>query len=95
MSTGTGADSAPGHISTPTTAATADRAVAAPAGKGSMFSSHRADTPLKPYLDALAEFEGTPWQVDTLSLVRSNLPVSGVPGEQPRYETVRAWPLGG
>ncbi|MFE5680029.1 RNA 2',3'-cyclic phosphodiesterase [Streptomyces erythrochromogenes] len=52
-------------------------------------------TPLRPYLDALADFEGTAWQVDTLSLVRSNLPVSGVPGEQPRYETVRAWPLAG
>ncbi|MFD9522722.1 RNA 2',3'-cyclic phosphodiesterase [Streptomyces sp. NPDC059979] len=57
--------------------------------------SHSASTPLRPYLDALADFEGTPWQVDTLSLVRSNLPVSGVPGEQPRYETVRSWPLAG
>ncbi|WP_374774558.1 RNA 2',3'-cyclic phosphodiesterase [Streptomyces sp. NBC_01310] len=57
--------------------------------------SHNASTPLRPYLDALAGFEGTPWQVDTLSLVRSNLPVSGVPGEQPRYETVRSWPLAG
>ncbi|MFJ7588348.1 RNA 2',3'-cyclic phosphodiesterase [Streptomyces sp. NPDC097617] len=57
--------------------------------------SHSAATPLRPYLDALADFEGAPWRVDTLSLVRSNLPVSGVPGEQPRYETVRAWPLGG
>ncbi|WP_030769385.1 RNA 2',3'-cyclic phosphodiesterase [Streptomyces sp. NRRL F-2664] len=51
--------------------------------------------PLRPYLDALADFEGTAWQVDTLCLVRSNLPVGGVPGEQPRYETVRAWPLAG
>ncbi|MFD6970881.1 RNA 2',3'-cyclic phosphodiesterase [Streptomyces sp. NPDC059949] len=57
--------------------------------------SHSASTPLRPYLDALADFEGTPWQVDTLSLVRSNLPVSGVAGEQPRYETVRSWPLAG
>ncbi|MEJ8643788.1 RNA 2',3'-cyclic phosphodiesterase [Streptomyces sp. MS1.HAVA.3] len=57
--------------------------------------SRSASTPLRPYLDALADFEGTPWQVDTLSLVRSNLPVSGVPGEQPRYETVRSWPLAG
>ncbi|MER6450981.1 RNA 2',3'-cyclic phosphodiesterase [Streptomyces venezuelae] len=55
----------------------------------------RGTTPLRPYLDALADFAGTPWQVDTLSLVRSNLPVSGVPGEQPRYETVGAWPLVG
>ncbi|KJY19826.1 MULTISPECIES: RNA 2',3'-cyclic phosphodiesterase [Streptomyces] len=57
--------------------------------------SRHPTTPLRPYLDALADFEGTAWQVDTLSLVRSNLPVSGVPGEQPRYETVRAWPLAG
>ncbi len=57
--------------------------------------SRSTTTPLRPYLDALADFEGTPWQVDTLSLVRSNLPVSGVPGEQPRYETVRSWPLAG
>ncbi|WKV73386.1 RNA 2',3'-cyclic phosphodiesterase [Streptomyces sp. PCS3-D2] len=56
---------------------------------------HGAPTPLRPYLEALADFEGTSWQVDTLSLVRSSLPVSGVPGEQPRYETVRAWPLVG
>lgn len=56
---------------------------------------HHAAVPLRPYLDALADFEGTAWQVDALSLVRSNLPVSGVPGEQPRYETVRAWPLAG
>ncbi|MGR4882774.1 RNA 2',3'-cyclic phosphodiesterase [Streptomyces sp. LARHCF249] len=55
----------------------------------------REGTPLRPYLDALADFEGTPWQADTLSLVRSNLPVSGIPGEQPRYETVGAWPLKG
>ncbi|MGW0397843.1 MFS transporter [Streptomyces sp. NPDC003002] len=41
MSTGTGADSAPGHISTPSTAATAGTAGpgTAPAGKNSMFSS--------------------------------------------------------
>ncbi|MFJ3637681.1 RNA 2',3'-cyclic phosphodiesterase [Streptomyces sp. NPDC090112] len=57
--------------------------------------SRHGATPLGPYADALAGFEGTPWQVDTLSLVRSNLPVGGVRGEQPRYETVGAWPLTG
>ncbi len=31
---------------------------------------------------------------DTLSLVSSALPRSGVPGEQPRYTVVGAWPLG-
>lgn len=50
---------------------------------------------LRPYLDALAGFEGAAWRADALSLVRSNLPVGGVPGEQPRYETVGAWPLDG
>jgi 2'-5' RNA ligase len=50
---------------------------------------------LRPYLAGLASFEGTPWEVTELSLVRSHLPVSGVPGEQPRYETVAAWPLRG
>ncbi|MFG2337526.1 RNA 2',3'-cyclic phosphodiesterase [Streptomyces yangpuensis] len=62
-------------------------------GHGHGHGHGRTATPLRPYLDALAGFEGTGWQVDTLSLVRSHLPVSGVPGEQPRYETVRAWPL--
>ncbi|WP_369778500.1 RNA 2',3'-cyclic phosphodiesterase [Streptomyces sp. R33] len=51
-------------------------------------------TDLHPYLEALAGFEGTPWQVGELSLVRSNLPAGGVPGEQPRYEVLEAWPLG-
>jgi 2'-5' RNA ligase len=49
---------------------------------------------LRPYVEALAAFEGTPWQVADLALVRSNLPVSGVAGEQPRYEVVGSWPLG-
>ncbi|MFD3532125.1 RNA 2',3'-cyclic phosphodiesterase [Streptomyces sp. NPDC058664] len=48
-----------------------------------------------PFLDELGAFEGTRWQVDELVLVRSNLPVSGVPGEQPRYEKVGGWPLEG
>ncbi|WP_206324738.1 MULTISPECIES: RNA 2',3'-cyclic phosphodiesterase [unclassified Streptomyces] len=51
--------------------------------------------PLAPFLAALDGFEGTRWEVGELALVRSNLPVSGVPGEQPRYETVDAWPLEG
>lgn len=55
-------------------------------------SNHAVD--LRPYLEGLGSFEGTPWQVTELSLVRSNLPTSGVPGEQPRYEVVAAWPLG-
>ncbi|MGW5775079.1 RNA 2',3'-cyclic phosphodiesterase [Streptomyces sp. NPDC003863] len=50
---------------------------------------------LRPFVDELASFEGRRWQVTELALVRSNLPVRGVPGEQPRYETVGAWPLEG
>ncbi|MFC4033612.1 RNA 2',3'-cyclic phosphodiesterase [Streptomyces polygonati] len=49
---------------------------------------------LGPLAEALAGFRGSPWTADTLSLVSSVPPRSGVPGEQPRYETVRAWPLG-
>ncbi|MEU5215342.1 RNA 2',3'-cyclic phosphodiesterase [Streptomyces sp. NPDC020807] len=49
---------------------------------------------LRPFLDELAAFEGTRWQARELVLVRSNLPVSGVRGEQPRYEAVESWPLG-
>ncbi|MFJ4779327.1 RNA 2',3'-cyclic phosphodiesterase [Streptomyces sp. NPDC088762] len=86
----------------------ADRAEAAAWRAGVPMGQHRRYTPhvtlarsrdasahLRPYLDALAGFEGTPWQVGTLSLVRSHLPVSGVPREQPRYETVGSWPLEG
>ncbi|MEU2119409.1 RNA 2',3'-cyclic phosphodiesterase [Streptomyces sp. NPDC016459] len=53
------------------------------------------DVDLRPFLDVLDGFEGTRWQVAELALVRSNLPVSGVPGEQPRYEKVGGWPLEG
>ncbi|MER5935405.1 RNA 2',3'-cyclic phosphodiesterase [Streptomyces sp. NPDC002054] len=57
--------------------------------------SAHGDADLHPQLSALAAFEGTPWQVTELHLVRSNLPTSGIPGEQPRYEVVRSWPLTG
>ncbi|MEW2130729.1 RNA 2',3'-cyclic phosphodiesterase [Streptomyces sp. NPDC005435] len=49
---------------------------------------------LAPYADALADFTGPTWTVDALTLVRSDLPRSGVPGEQPRYEAVGRWALG-
>jgi 2'-5' RNA ligase len=55
----------------------------------------RGEVDLRPFTAALAGFEGERWEAGELSLVRSDLPVSGVPGEQPRYETVRAWSLGG
>lgn len=54
----------------------------------------RVDMSLIPFVDALADFDSTPWEVSELHLVRSNLPVSGVKGEEPRYETVGTWPLG-
>jgi 2'-5' RNA ligase len=44
---------------------------------------------------ALAEFRVPPWPAGHLTLVRSLLPASGVPGEQPRYEALDRWPLGG
>lgn len=50
---------------------------------------------LGPYLAELDRFHGTPWTVTELTLVRSRLPDSGVPGEQPRYERVAGWPLDG
>ncbi|MEU6282299.1 RNA 2',3'-cyclic phosphodiesterase [Streptomyces sp. NPDC047028] len=45
----------------------------------------------RPFLDALAGFRSAEWTVSELALVRSRLPRSGVPGEQPRYETVGRW----
>ncbi|MFL4905120.1 RNA 2',3'-cyclic phosphodiesterase [Streptomyces sp. MMS24-I2-30] len=55
----------------------------------------RADVDVQPYLESLAAFTSRTWTVADLVLVRSNLPRSGVPGEQPRYETVARWTLGG
>ncbi|MFE2236859.1 RNA 2',3'-cyclic phosphodiesterase [Streptomyces sp. NPDC059442] len=54
----------------------------------------RADRDLRPFAAALDTFEGTRWEVSELALVRSRLPVAGVSGERPRYETVGSWPLG-
>ncbi|MFC9946952.1 RNA 2',3'-cyclic phosphodiesterase [Streptomyces pratensis] len=54
----------------------------------------RVPTDLTPYTGALEGFDGMSWEVGEIGLVRSNLPVDGVPGEQPRYEVVQAWPLG-
>ncbi|WP_410538107.1 RNA 2',3'-cyclic phosphodiesterase [Streptomyces sp. KL2] len=49
---------------------------------------------LRPLAAALEDFAGSPWRAEELTLVRSRLPRSGVPGEHPRYETLAAWPLG-
>ncbi|MFJ6849157.1 RNA 2',3'-cyclic phosphodiesterase [Streptomyces sp. NPDC091271] len=84
----------------------AQRADAAARRAGIPMEEHRRYTPhltlarsrgqadLTPYTAALEGFEGLRWEAGELSLVRSNPPVDGVPGEQPRYEVVRAWPLG-
>jgi 2'-5' RNA ligase len=50
---------------------------------------------VRPYVAALAGFSSRTWTVADLALIRSNLPKSGVPGEQPRYEVVARWRLGG
>lgn len=44
---------------------------------------------LRPVIDDLAGFEGVPWHAREIHLVRSHLG-----GGDPRYETVRSWPLG-
>ncbi|MEV6317421.1 RNA 2',3'-cyclic phosphodiesterase [Streptomyces sp. NPDC051776] len=59
------------------------------------IARNRTDEDLRPFVGALAEFEGTAWRVGELCLIRSNLPGGGSPGERPRYETVGAWALGG
>ncbi|AKZ56414.1 2'-5' RNA ligase [Streptomyces ambofaciens ATCC 23877] len=84
----------------------ADRAEAAGRRAGVESGEHRRYKPhltvarsreaydVRPYLDVLDGFTGPAWTVAELALVRSNLPRSGVPGEQPRYEAVGRWPLG-
>ncbi|MFD5075568.1 RNA 2',3'-cyclic phosphodiesterase [Streptomyces sp. NPDC058371] len=54
----------------------------------------RADADFGPYVAALSAFAGREWTVGELCLVRSNLPVAGIAGEQPRYEAVGRWGLG-
>ncbi|MFI6657393.1 RNA 2',3'-cyclic phosphodiesterase [Streptomyces sp. NPDC050523] len=85
----------------------ADRAEAAarkagvPMGEHRRYKAHltlarsRDAVDVRPYLTPLADFTGPTWTVKDLALVRSNLPKSGVPGEQPRYEAVARWKLGG
>jgi len=49
----------------------------------------RARTPLdlRPVVEALEPYEGTPWDADRIHLVRSHL------GAEVRYETLHSWPL--
>ncbi|GGW66314.1 RNA 2',3'-cyclic phosphodiesterase [Streptomyces lucensis JCM 4490] len=85
----------------------AGRAESAARKAGVPMSGHRRYQPhltvarsrdavdVRPHVDLLREFTGPAWTVTDLALVRSHLPRSGVPGEQPRYETVGRWALGG
>ncbi|WP_328872163.1 RNA 2',3'-cyclic phosphodiesterase [Streptomyces sp. NBC_00287] len=84
----------------------ADRAEAAGRKAGVAMGEHRrykahltvarsrraVDT--RPCVTALDDFTSRTWTVGELVLVRSHLPRSGVPGEEPRYETVARWALG-
>ncbi|MFC9927230.1 RNA 2',3'-cyclic phosphodiesterase [Streptomyces sp. NPDC127190] len=85
----------------------ADRAEAAarkagvPMGEHRRYKAHltlarsREAVDVRSYVQLLREFTSDTWTVTGLALVRSNLPRSGVPGEQPRYEAVARWALGG
>ncbi|GAB7109205.1 RNA 2',3'-cyclic phosphodiesterase [Streptomyces phaeofaciens JCM 4814] len=85
----------------------ADRAEAAARKAGLDLGEHRRykahltlarsrDTvDVRPYVEALDAFASRTWTVGELVLVRSRLPRSGVPGEQPRYEPVGRWALDG
>ncbi|MFD7694759.1 RNA 2',3'-cyclic phosphodiesterase [Streptomyces sp. NPDC059374] len=72
-----------------------------PMGEHRRYKAHltlarsRTAVDTRPYVTALAEFAGRTWTVTELALVRSHLPTSGVPGEQPRYEVVARRPFGG
>ncbi|MFD9002791.1 RNA 2',3'-cyclic phosphodiesterase [Streptomyces sp. NPDC059582] len=78
----------------------AARKAGVPTGEHRRYKAHltvarsRDAIDARPYVDALAGFTSGTWTVTDLCLVRSSLPRSGVPGEQPRYETVGRWPLG-
>ncbi|MGW7252799.1 RNA 2',3'-cyclic phosphodiesterase [Streptomyces sp. NPDC054834] len=79
----------------------AARKAGVPMGEHRRYKAHltvarsRDTVDVRPYVDSLARFTGSTWTVGELVLVRSNLPKSGVPGEQPRYEAVDRWALGG
>ncbi|MGV9286648.1 RNA 2',3'-cyclic phosphodiesterase [Streptomyces sp. NPDC003719] len=81
-------------------AESAARRAGVPMGEHRRYTAHltlargREAFDVAPYVDALAGFTSRTWTVTDVALVRSNLPRSGVPGEQPRYETVARTPLG-
>ncbi|MEU2051816.1 RNA 2',3'-cyclic phosphodiesterase [Streptomyces bungoensis] len=85
----------------------ADRAEAAARKAGVPMEQHRryqahltiarsrTAVDVRTYMSLLGAFSSRRWTVNELTLVRSNLPRSGVPGEQPRYEAVARWALDG
>ncbi|MGA5355200.1 RNA 2',3'-cyclic phosphodiesterase [Streptomyces thermodiastaticus] len=81
----------------------AARKAGVPMGEHRPYTAHltvargrgRHTVDVRPWVRALQDFSSRPWTVDELLLVRSLLPRSGVPGAQPRYETVGRWPLNG
>jgi 2'-5' RNA ligase len=82
-------------------AESAARRAGVPMGEHRRYKAHltvarsRDSVDVRPYVDLLREFTSRTWTVSELALVRSNLPGSGVAGEQPRYEAVARWALGG
>ncbi|MEV5428425.1 RNA 2',3'-cyclic phosphodiesterase [Streptomyces sp. NPDC052701] len=78
----------------------AARKAGLPMGEHRRYKAHltvarsREAADVRAYVAALDAFTSRTWTVRDLVLVRSNLPRSGVPGEQPRYEAVARWPLG-
>ncbi|MFE6619296.1 RNA 2',3'-cyclic phosphodiesterase [Streptomyces sp. NPDC008086] len=79
----------------------AARKAGVPMGEHRRYKAHltvarsRAAVDVRPYVAVLDEFGSRSWTVDAVVLVRSRLPTSGVAGEQPRYEVVARWSLGG
>ncbi|MEC4016836.1 2'-5' RNA ligase family protein [Streptomyces sp. H27-D2] len=77
------------------------RRAGAPSDESRRFVPHltiarnRGGAELRPFAQALAGFTGRDWQIVDIALVRSHPPTAGVPGAQPRYETLARWPLGG
>jgi 2'-5' RNA ligase len=79
----------------------AGRKAGVPMGEHRRYKAHltvarsRDAVDVRPCLQALEAFTSRTWTVTDLVLVRSDLPKSGVPGEQPHYEAVARWALGG
>jgi 2'-5' RNA ligase len=78
-------------------AAAARRAGAPPPDEGRGFRPHltlarcRAPANVRPLVEALAGYEGSPWTAGEIHLIRSHLPTQA--GAQPRYEAAGTWPL--